>query len=100
MMKEKIFELVKSSLEELNEELEYSSLRDVSWETSIAGGESNLDSLSLVTLIVGLETKIERTFNKKILLADEKAMSVRNSPFRNMGSLVNFIAERLETGDA
>ena len=99
-MKEKIFELVKSSLEELNEELDYSGLKDVSWETSIAGGESNIDSLSLVTLIVGLETKIERTFNKKILLADEKAMSVRNSPFRNMGSLVDFIAERLGAGDA
>jgi acyl carrier protein len=99
-MKEKIFELVKTSLEELNEELDYSSLRNVTWETSIAGGESNIDSLSLVTLVVGLETKIEKTFNKRILLADEKAMSTRNSPFRNMGSLVDFIAERLGTGNA
>jgi acyl carrier protein len=98
-MKQKIFELVKTSLEELNEELEYGSLANVTWETSIAGGESALDSLSLVTLIAGLETKIEKEFNKKILLADEKAISVRNSPFRNMGSLVDFIAERIETGN-
>ena len=99
-MKDKIFELVKTSLEELNEELDYGSLRNVTWETSIAGGESNIDSLSLVRLIVGLETKIEKTFNKQILLADEKAMSTRNSPFRSMGSLVDFIAERLGTGNA
>jgi acyl carrier protein len=99
-MKEKIFELVKTSLEELNEELDYGSLRNVTWETSIAGGESSIDSLSLVTLVVGLETKIEKTFNKKILLADEKAMSTRNSPFRSMGSLVDFIAERLGTDNA
>jgi acyl carrier protein len=98
-MKQKIFELVKTSLEELNEELEYESLSNLTWDTSIAGGESALDSLSLVTLIVGLETKIEKEFNKKILLADEKAISMRNSPFRDMGSLVDFIAARIETGN-
>jgi hypothetical protein len=87
-------------LEELNEELEYASLQTVTWETSIVGGESSLDSLSLVTLIVDLETKIERHFNRKILLADEKAMSVRNSPFRDMNSLVDFISIRLGAHNA
>ena len=100
MNNEKIFQLVKASLEELNEELDYSNLRDVTWETSIAGGQSNLDSLSLVTLIVHLETQIERAFHKKILLADEKAMSARNSPFRNVTSLVDFIAEKMGICDA
>jgi hypothetical protein len=95
MNNEKIFQLVKASLDELNEELGYSNLRAVSWETSIAGGQSSLDSLSLVRLIVDLEMKIERAFNKRILLADEKAMSARNSPFRNVTSLVDFIAVKM-----
>jgi acyl carrier protein len=100
MTNEKIFQLVKTSLEELNEELDYSDLRDVTWQTSIAGGESILDSLSLVRLIVDLETKIERACKKKILLADENAMSARNSPFRNVSSLVDFIAEKMGMRDA
>jgi hypothetical protein len=96
-MKEKIFELVKASLDELNEELEYCSLKNPTWETAIAGGESSLDSLSLVTLIVDLEAKVRATFHQSIVLADEKAMSAKHSPFRNMGTLVDFIAARLES---
>jgi acyl carrier protein len=99
MNNEKIFQLVKASLEELNEELDYSNLRDVTGETSIAGGQSSLDSLSLVRLIVDLETKIERAFSRKILLADENAMSARNSPFRNVTSLVDFIVEKMDGRD-
>ena len=98
-MKQKVFDLVKGALEELNDELAYGSLKYVTWATQIAGGDSSLDSLTLVMFVVGLETNIEKAFDKKILLADEKAMSVRNSPFRDVNSLVTFIAERLEAAN-
>ena len=94
-MDEKVFRLVKQAVDNLNEELQYNSLDDVTYATAIFGGEDGIDSLSLVTLVVGLEGDVEREFGKKVLLADEKAMSQRNSPYRTVGALVDFISERL-----
>jgi acyl carrier protein len=94
-MDEKVFRLVKQAVDNLNEELQYNSLNDVTSATAIFGGEDGIDSLSLVTLVVGLEGDVEREFGKKVLLADEKAMSQRNSPYRTVGALVDFISERL-----
>jgi len=99
-MRDQVIELVRRDLQALNEELGYESLNNVTEETPIFSGDSGLDSLSLVTLIVGLEGRIDSEFNQKILLADERAMSSRNSPFRTVGSLADFIVQRLQNGDA
>ena len=53
-------------------------------EANFYGGESNLDSLGLVSLIVGLEQNIEDELEKTISLADEKAMSQNSSPFKTL----------------
>jgi acyl carrier protein len=95
MNKRQILALVKGSVNELNEELDYANLTDITWETALAGGEDGLDSLSLVRLIVGLEGEIERALDRKISLADENALSVRHSPFRTVNSLVDFILAKL-----
>ncbi len=99
-MNNKIFYIVKSGLEELNEELEYDSLKLINADSHIFGGEEGIDSLSLVRLIVWIERKIEEKFGRRVNLADEKAMSQRSSPYRNVRSLVNFIAIKLEDGCA
>jgi acyl carrier protein len=57
------------------------------------GGESLLDSLGLVSLIVSIEELIEDQFDKSVILADEKAMSRRTSPFAKVGYLVDYIYE-------
>ena len=96
-MRERAFALVRTAVEELNEELEYESLDDVKDETPIFGGPDGIDSLSLVRLVVSLEGEIEREFGKHVVLADEKAMSMRNSPYRTVGALVEFITARLDS---
>jgi acyl carrier protein len=95
-MRAEVFKVVQKAVENLNEELDYDSLRKVTDDTPIFGGESGIDSLSLVTLIVGLEHEIEATFGKKVALADEKAMSMAHSPYRSVGALVDYIVHRLE----
>lgn len=95
-MREKVLELVKNAVRELNEELEYDSLRDPSEDTSVFGGDDGIDSLSLVSLIVGLEREIGAVFGKPVMLADEKAMSMRNSPYRTVGSLADLVVGKLE----
>lgn len=94
--RDNILRIVFNSVNELNEELDYESLATPSEETLIYDGESALDSLSLVILVSSLEADINTAFNANILLASEKAMSMRNSPFRSIGSLASFIEAELK----
>ncbi|WP_419675786.1 hypothetical protein ACN2CX_10675 [Aliarcobacter butzleri] len=52
--------------------------------------------MALVSFITDLEEKISDEFEKDIVLADEKAMSTRTSPFRNIESLTLYIKTLLE----
>ncbi len=47
---------------------------------------------------VDIEGQLGNEFGKQVVLADEKAMSERNSPYRCVGSLVDFILEKLSNG--
>jgi len=98
-VREKAFTLVKDAIAELNEELEYDTLREVGEDTPIYGGDEGIDSLSLVTLIVNLEERSESAFGRRLALADQKAMSMRNSPYRTAGALADFIVARLGEAD-
>jgi hypothetical protein len=59
------------------------------------GGESLLDSMGLVSLVVQIEEEIEEKYNRSVVLADEKAMSRRTSPFARVTYLVDYIFELL-----
>lgn len=61
--------------------------------TRLIGGNSPLDSLGLVSLIVAIEESIEETWGISLTLADERAMSRRTSPFARVGLLVDYIEE-------
>ena len=62
----------------------------------IYGDNSLLDSLALVSLIVAVEQNIEDKFDISITLADERAMSLENSPFRTVSSLADYIEALLK----
>jgi acyl carrier protein len=89
-MKEKIEELILHSIKELNEELENESLNNPTTQTKLYGANGALDSLALVSLITDLEDIISDEFDKDIVLADEKAMSQRTSPFRSVKTLTKY----------
>ncbi|EAJ6143225.1 hypothetical protein IDR50_001494 [Campylobacter lari] len=55
-----------------------------------------LDSLALVSLVADLEELLSEEFNKEIILADEKMMSARNSPFKDVESLTDYIVKKLQ----
>jgi len=95
-MQKKIEKIIVEVLEELNEELENANLNNPISETKLYGESGTLDSLALVSLITDLEERISDEFDKDIILADEKAMSQRTSPFRNVESLTNYIANLIE----
>ena len=95
-MRQKIEQVIVDSLTELNEELENKELSNPNKETKLYGGNGVLDSLALVSFITDLEERVSDEFDKDIVLADEKAMSQRTSPFRNIETLVIYIEKLLE----
>jgi acyl carrier protein len=55
------------------------------------GKGSDLDSLGLVNFIVSVEENINNRFDVSISIVDEKAMSQKNSPFKSVDSLAEYI---------
>lgn len=90
-----ILQTIYSAVDELNQQV--SEQLEKSIDTVLFGKGGTLDSLGLVTLIVLTEQKIEEGFGITITLADEKAMSRQNSPFKSIGTLADYIASVLET---
>ena len=95
-MKDKVFEIIKAAIDELNEELDYDELANVTPATPIFGGASGIDSLSLVRLVVDVEAGVSEAFDAELTLADEKAMSSRNSPYRDVAAFADFVVARLK----
>lgn len=90
-MYEKIESIVIEALKGLYQELENECLLDPKPKTKIFGGNGILDSLALVSLISDIEFLISDEFNVDVVLADEKAMSQKVSPFRNVDTLSKYI---------
>ena len=61
-------------------------------ETLLFGESGLLDSVGLVSLIVAVEQEIENDLGVSIILADERAMSRKQSPFRSIGALADYAA--------
>ena len=60
-------------------------------ETRLLGSETALDSMGLVSLIVTIEREVEDAFGVALTLADERALSMKASPFRSIQSLADYI---------
>jgi acyl carrier protein len=59
--------------------------------TRLIGKKAVLDSLGLVNLIISVEQEINDTNGVPITIADERAMSMEKSPFKSVGTLVDYI---------
>jgi D-alanine--poly(phosphoribitol) ligase subunit 2 len=95
MNKDKIVNVIFDSVDEFNEQVEETQRLVKANNTVLFGESGNLDSLGLVNFIVATEQKIEEVFDVSLTLADEKAMSQRNSPFRTIETLAEYISELL-----
>ena len=67
------------------------SKEDINNETILLGSKSILDSLGLIGLLIDIEEELSNRIDKPVQLLDEKALSEKNSPFRTVGSLSDFI---------
>jgi hypothetical protein len=60
-------------------------------ETRLLGSQSVLDSLHLVSLLITIEREVEDLFGVALTLANERALSMKESPFRTIESLASYI---------
>lgn len=87
--------IVFKALESLNDELPEGSKVAASLDTALFGGESTVDSLSLVSVIIDVETEVGTQYDRPIALTDDRAMSRDPSPFDTVGTLVDYVVELL-----
>jgi acyl carrier protein len=57
----------------------------------IVGPEAVIDSIGVVSLIVDIEQRLEMDHQVSVTLANDRAMSQRNSPFRTAGVLTDHV---------
>ncbi|MGI4731742.1 MAG: hypothetical protein ACRYFW_08350 [Janthinobacterium lividum] len=84
-------------VEAMHEIMDFSgqSAKAVTDETPLYGGDGEMDSLSLVLLVSAIEEAVRDHLKVDVLLASERAMSMRHSPYRTVGTLVRFIEDEL-----
>src|SRR5579864_5154306 len=69
-------------------------------ETALFGPGGSLDSLGLVSLILDVEEEVNAKMGTHLILADERAVSLKRNPFRDVRSLADYVVARLEEGGA
>lgn len=92
-MEEKIKNVVISCVKETVEDLDQSI--EISDDLALFGKESPFDSITLVSLIVDIEGELADQ-GIEVSLNSEKAMSAKNSPFKSISALVEFIKSEAE----
>lgn len=93
MNKDAILDIVILNVRSLVDTLPDEQKFIVDQNTILFGNGSNVDSLSLVSIIVDLETTFSEDYKLDISLSDDKAMMRKNSPFDSVKSLVDYINE-------
>jgi len=69
---------------------------NLSMESVLVGPDAIIDSLGVVSLIVEVEQIVEAEHSASIILANEKAMSAKNSPFRTVGILADHVVAMVQ----
>lgn len=94
--KDAVIDIIYTALRALNEELDAERRVALSPHTRLFGPEATLDSLSLVSVIVDVETAVQDKFARPVSLTDDKAMSQEVSPFSDVNALADYILSQLD----
>ena len=95
-MSQAVIDLIIKTAEELSDQEELELDGDMGPATRLFGEGGVLDSMGLVSLVIAVEQEIEEKFGVSVALADEKALSRRNSPYRTVQSLAEYAGEQIE----
>ena len=86
-----VTEIIYRALRALNEELGADARVALAPGTRLFGPDAALDSLSLVSVIVDVETAVADDFGRPVSLTDDRAMNQPVSPFSDVNTLADYI---------
>ena len=95
-MRDKILPLILDAVRDMAEETDRLELAQATPDTVLYGKSGILDSVALVSLVVDVEDRVEDTFGLRVSLADERAMSLKVSPFSQAKRLAVYIETLLK----
>lgn len=96
MDRKKILDLVLSAAHDINNERILEEQFEVAENTLLFGVGAKLDSLSLVSLIVDVESMVSELIGRDVSLTDDRAMSQAVSPFTSIATLTDYISLLLQ----
>lgn len=97
MTREKIQQIIFEALAMVNHAREESEKIPIGPETALFGKGGHLDSLGLVGFLIDVEESLQDE-GIRVSLSDDRAMSEKNSPFRDVPGLTAYITKLI--GDA
>ena len=89
-MKRDLELVIIDALREVVDNGEAGRVEEAEVDAPLFGRNGLLDSLGLVSLVVAVEQAIEDRFGVALSLADEKALSQTQSPYRTIASLAAY----------
>jgi len=95
-MEEKVKEIIRAAIEELNEQLEMDRKIEYGEDLRLVGSRSALDSISFVTLVAIIEDLIGERLDQNIIIVSDKAFSQERSPFFSVATLSDHILALLK----
>ena len=87
-----VTELILDAIEDYNDQVNEEKKLPISSDIELFSREGLLDSLGLVNFIICIEERIEEFIGESITIADEKAMSQKNSPFKSVKTLAKYLS--------
>ncbi len=93
MATNEILDQIYAAIQENNQTVSKERQLEMSPDTVLFGLDGKVDSLRLVSLIVAIEERVQDHFGEAISIADERALSQQDSPFRNVGALASYVNE-------
>ena len=92
MSNERVSEAIYKAVDAFNEQSGKNHQLKKLPTTILFGKGGQLDSLALVTFIIEVEEKVADELGVPIVLADERALSQKNSPFLTLQTLTQYVS--------
>lgn len=94
LTKQELIEVIYQAVDHINQLLPGNGQLAKEPETVLLGEGGGLDSLGLITLIVGLEEKMQAEFDIESILLVEEALADPQGPYHSIDSLADWILIR------
>jgi hypothetical protein len=88
-------QLVLTVVEEFGREFECDDLCNASEVTILFDGNDGITDLCLISIVAALESAASDEYGRRISLFDEMSISAREHPFRTVGDLADFLAQKI-----